>query len=114
MDIDRRQLKKRFPHLAQEMEDGETKVSMTSIRSDTETGERAVSKKFEGYNPDVIDFLRRCDNEEQAEEVIKFLLKKKEISRDYASRLRRQLKGKGVRSFGSKKEGDYYVRQAGL
>jgi len=114
METDKRQFKKRFPHLAQEMGDGESKVSMTSIRSDTETGEKAVSMKFEGYNPDVIDFLRRCDNEVQAEEVIKFLLKKKEISRDYASRLRRQLKGKGVRSFGLKKEGDYYVRQAGL
>lgn len=114
MEIDKRRFKKRFRHLAQEMEDRETKMSMTSVRSDTEAGEKAVSKKFEGYNPDVIDFLRRCDNEEQAEEVIKFLLKKKEISQGYASRLRRQLKEKGVRSFGSKKEGDYYIKQAGL
>ena len=114
MEIDKRQFRKRFSHLAEEMDDRESKMPMTSVRSDAEAGEKAVSKKFEGYNPDVIDFLRRCDNEEQAEEVIKFLLKKKEISRGYASGLRRQLKEKGVRSFGSKKEGDYYVRQAGL
>ena len=114
MEIDKRQFKKRFRQLAQEMEDGESKMSMTSVRSDTEAGEKAVSKKFEGYNPDVIDFLRRCDNEEQAEEVISFLLKKKEISRSYASRLRRQLREKGVSSFGSKKECDYYLRRAGL
>ena len=114
MEIDRRQLRKRFPHLTQEMEGGESKVSMESIRSDTEGGEKAVSREFEGYNPDIIDFLRRCDNRKQAEEVISFLLKKEEISRDYARRLRRQLKEKGVRSFGAKKEVDYYLRQAGL
>lgn len=114
MEIDSKQFKKRFPHLARQMEGGESKATMTSIRSDTEAGEKAVSKQFEGYNPDVIDFLRRCDNKEQAEEVITFLLKKKEIGRDYAGRLRRQLKEKGVRSFGSKKEGAYYLRQSGL
>ena len=114
MEIDKRQFRKRFRRLAEEMEDRESRMSMTSVRSDTEAGERAVPKEFEGYNPDVIDFLRRCDNEEQAKEVIRFLLKKKEISRGYASRLRRQLLEKGVRSFGSKKDGDHYIRQAGL
>ncbi len=114
MEIEKRQFKKRFPHLAEEMEGGEGKMSMTSVRSDTEAGEKAVSKQFEGYNPDVIDFLRRCDNEEQAEEVIGFLLKRKEISRSYATKLRKQLEEKGVRSFGPKKEGDYYLRRGGL
>ena len=114
MDVDKEQLRKRFPRLAQEIEGGEGSVPMTSIRSETETGEKAASEEFEGYNPDVIDFLRRCENEEQGEEVIRFLLDRKEISRSYASRLRRQLREKGVRSFGSKKECDYYLRRAGL
>jgi len=114
MDVDKEQLRKRFPRLAQEIEGGEGSVPMTSIRSETKTGEKVASEEFEGYNPDVIDFLRRCESEEQGEEVIRFLLDKKEISRSYASRLRRQLREKGVRSFGSKKECDYYLRRAGL
>jgi len=114
MEIDRRQFRKRFPHLTQEMEGERSKASMESIRSDTEGEEEAVSREFEGYNPDVIDFLRRCDNRKQAEEVITFLLKTKEISQDYARMLKRQLKEKGVRSFGAKKEVDYYLRRVGL
>ena len=37
-----------------------------------------------------------------------------EISGEYAGRLRKQLKEKGVRSFGSKKEEDYYLKQGAL
>ncbi|MEM2715000.1 MAG: DUF2095 family protein, partial [Candidatus Bathyarchaeia archaeon] len=74
---------------------------------------KAASRKFDGYNPDVIDFIRRCDTEEQAEEIIAYLEKKGEISQSYASNLRKQLKEKGVRSFGPKKEEAYYLRQAG-
>jgi len=69
---------------------------------------------FRGYNPDVIDFLRRCDNEKQAYEIIDYLEKRKEISAEYASQLRKQLRERGVRSFGSKKEDGYYLKQAGF
>jgi hypothetical protein len=90
----------------------ETKIS--SVRSDPTTGEKAVSRRFTGYTPDVIDFLRRCDKVEQAEEIIGYLEKRKEISFEYARKLRKQLKEKGIRSFGSKKEDDYYLKQDGF
>jgi hypothetical protein len=114
MDLDERRFKKMFPHLAQELRRGESKISIESIRSDIEAGEKAASKQFEGYNPDVIDFLRRCDNERQAREMVGYLEQRKEISREYAGRLRKQIKEKGVRRFGPKKEEDYYVKKAGL
>jgi hypothetical protein len=60
--------------------------------------------------PDVVDFIRRCDNEKQALEIVDFMLNRGEISDEYAGRLRKQLRSKGVRSFGSKKEDDYYSR----
>ncbi|MFQ6080456.1 MAG: hypothetical protein ACE5OW_02170 [Candidatus Bathyarchaeia archaeon] len=44
------------------MEAGEHRMTITSVRSDIQTGERASSKKFVGYMPDVINFLRRCDD----------------------------------------------------
>jgi hypothetical protein len=114
MDIDKEKFRKMFPHLAKEMDAREYRITITSVRSDLQTGEEATSRKFAGYMPDVIDFLRRCDNEQQAEEIIGYLERRGEISQDYAERLRKQLKEKGVRSFGTKKEDDYYLKQAGF
>jgi hypothetical protein len=37
-----------------------------------------------------------------------------EITRENAQELRKQLQQKGVRSFGPKKEEDYYFKQSGL
>jgi len=111
MEIGKKRFKTMFPHLSQEMEQKQHRVAISSVRSDVQTGENASSKRFEGYTPDVIDFIRRCDNEQQAIEIIDFLEKRQEIDSAYAQRLRRQLKTKGVRSFGPKKEEDYYSRQ---
>jgi len=114
MNIDRKKFRKMFPHLAQELEAEDSRMAITSVRSDLQTGEKASSEKFTSYMPDVIDFIRRCDNEKQAEEIINYMEGRREISRDYARRLRKQLREKGVRSFGSKKEEDYYLKQGGF
>ena len=114
MAIDKKRFAKIFPHLAQEMETGDCRVAITSVRSDSQTGEKASHRKFTNYMPDVIDFLRRCDTAQQAEEIICYLEERREISSNYARRLKKQLKEKGVRSFGSKKEDDYYLRQDGF
>jgi len=114
MEIDKERLKKMFPHLAEELEDREHRVPITSVRSDLQIGEKSSFRGFDTYMPDVIDFIRRCDNEQQAEEIINYLEKKKEIRHEYARKLKKQLREKGVRSFGSKKEEGYYFRQGGL
>lgn len=117
LGIDWETLKKHFPALAREIEEKRTRsLSISGVRSSVEAGERISSwrygkPKFWGYEPDVIDFIRRCDTEEQALEIINFLEKRGEISKDYADRLRRQLKEKGVRSFGSKKEPGWYFKE---
>ncbi len=90
----------------------EARIAINSVRSDIQTGEKASSSKFVSYTPDVIDYIRRCDTEQQAKEIIAYLEKRREISRQYAQRLRKQLKEKGVRSFGPKKEEDYYLKKA--
>ena len=51
---------------------------------------------------------------EQAEEIINYLEKRCEISSEFAKNLRNQLKTKGVRSFGMKKEDEYYLKQEGF
>jgi hypothetical protein len=114
MDLEKDKLRKIFPNLAEEMENKNCETKITSVRSDAATAEKAVSKKFAGYTPDIIDYLRKCDKPEQAEEIICYMEKREEISSDYAKKLRKQLKTKGVRSFGAKKEDDYYLKQDGF
>ena len=110
MEIDKETFKKLFPNLAREMELGECKVTINSIRTNIKAGEKAASRKFQHYDPDVIDFIRRCDTEEQAEEIIDYMERRGEITTEYAKKLRKQLKEKGVRSFGPKKEEGYYFK----
>ncbi len=117
-----------FPNLVKELENGENKVQIDSVRPSLAKAEEAVTDsdetmaseaenalpdKFRHYNPDVVDFIRRCDTQAQAEEIIAFLERKGEITQNNATELRSQLKKEGLRSFGPKKEDNYYFRQSG-
>lgn len=111
MELDKKALKKMFPNLAKEMESDENKVQVNSVRTDSQTGEKAtIAENFTSYAPDVMDFIRRCGTEEQAREIINYMERRSEISKSHAKRLLKQLEEKGVRSFGSKKEEDYYLK----
>ncbi len=110
--MDKKSFKEKFPNLYREVEGGENKVAINSFRTDGEASEEACNK-LRNFNPTVIDFIRRCDTEEEAKTIILFLEKRKEITSKQAAQLRKQLKTKGVRSFGSKKEDNYYFRQGG-
>jgi hypothetical protein len=114
MEIDKKSFKKMFPNLSEELEGGEGKVPIDAVRTDPDAAEKAVPDKFRNYDPTVVDFIRRCDTEEQAEAIIAFLEKRGELTEEYAAKLREQLKREGVRSFGSKKEEHYYFKQGGL
>jgi hypothetical protein len=111
VDLDKESLKKMFPNLTKELQTNGNKVHVNSVRTDQEDGEKAAtSQGLDHYMPDVIDFIRRCDTKEEAEEIIDYTEKMGEIDGKYAQKLRRQLREKGVRSFGTKKEHDYYLR----
>lgn len=114
MEIDQKSFKKMFPNLSKELELGGSKVAISSVRTDSDAAEKALSDKFRHYNPTVVDFIRRCDTEVQAEAVIVYLEKRGELTKECAEGLRKQLKNEGVRSFGSKKEENYYFKQGGL
>ncbi len=111
MEIDKKVLKKMFPNLAKEIEETQQRVGISSVRSEVKDAEKASSKRFANYIPDVVDFIRRCDNEQQADEIIGYLEKRKEIGPEYAKGLRKQVKEKGIRSFGPKKEEGYYSKR---
>jgi hypothetical protein len=133
MAIDKKSIKKIFPHLYEELENGEVKVPINAVRKNPlEAEEEAVTgkececaeeevtscsetpDKLRHFYPSAVDFIRRCDTEAQAEEIIAYLQKKGEITKENAEQMRCQLKSSGVRSFGPKKEEYHYFKEGGL
>jgi hypothetical protein len=110
MAFDKETVKKMFPNLAKELDADDNSVAINSVRTDPPAGENASSKRFSHYMPDIIDFIRRCDSNKQAEEIIAYMEMRGEIEKQYAAKLRKQLRVSGVRSFGPKKEHDYYLK----
>lgn len=129
MEIDKKSVKKMFPNLIKELETSDNKVAINSVRADPLRAEapaddaeetmlaetkNALPDKFRHYNPTAVDFIRRCDTTDQAEDIISYLQKRGEITAEQAEVLRAQIKKDGVRSFGPKKELDYYLKQGGM
>ena len=132
MAIDKKSIKKIFPHLYEELEKGEVKVPIDAVRKNPlEAEEAAVGEeceecteeefvctetpdKLRHFNPSAVDFIHRCDTEAQAEEIIVYLQKKGEITKENADQIRCQLKRDGVRSFGPKREENHYFREGGI
>ncbi len=118
-----------FPNLIKELEEGDSKVKIDSVRANTAQGEEGINEaddalteeaeaalpdKFRHYNPTAVDFIRRCDSAAQVEEIVIYLLKRGEITKEYAAEIRRQIKKDGLRSFGPKKEEGDYFKQGGI
>ena len=131
MAIDKKSLKKMFPHLYKELETSDNKVPIDAVRKNPFEAENAAEgeecekteesetstetpDKLRHFNPSAVDFIRRCDTEAQAEEIISYLQKKGEITKEYADELRCRLRRDGVRCFGPKKEDYHYFREGGL
>jgi len=134
MAIDKHSLKKMFPHLYRELaeEDSENKITIDAVYENPEEAENAADikdvteeefleptttkpvDKLRHFNPTAIDFIRRCDNEAQAQEIISYLQKRGEITQQQAQELENTLKQKGIRGFGPKKEENYYFHEGGL
>lgn len=132
MAIDKKSIKKIFPHLYEELEAGEVKVPINAVRKNPLEAEEAASgecedctgeevvpctetpDKLRHFNPSTVDFIRRCDTEAQAEEIIAYQQKKGEITKENAEQMRCQLKRDGVRSFGPKKEENHYFKEGGI
>jgi hypothetical protein len=112
VEANRKSFKKMFPHLTKELTDGENTVSIDSVRANAEEAEKSQTDKFHDYVPTVVDFLRRCSTEKEANEIIAYLEKRREITKEHAQELRKQLTQKGVRSFGPKKQEDYYFKES--
>ena len=102
--------KKFFPHLAGEMENWVSRVKLGDTEEDEGDGAPVNSRKWAGHEPDVVDFIQRCETAEQAREIIEYMEAKGEITSDRATILRRQLMEEGLESFGKRKDEGFYHR----
>jgi hypothetical protein len=101
------EFKKKYPKLAKEMEIGNGK---SDLKFNVEKPKN--NRKFAGYEPSVKDFIRRCTNETQALEIIEYMRSREEITEDKAEKLYRKLEKEGLKSFGRKKNPDYYEKES--
>ena len=110
--MEKKELKKLFPHLVDEMDKGVSKVDLNKVNEpapSTEPGYKE-DRKYAGFTPGAVDYIRRCKAPPQAEEIITFLEKKGDIGKGEASALRTQLKAKGLASFGPHKGPGFYEK----
>ena len=104
--MEKKEFKKKFPKLAAEMERGEGRADI-EFKAEKPT----PSRKFAGHDPDAIDFIRRCTTEDQAYEIIEYLEKRGEVTKEAADELCKKLREEGLRSFGRKKDHGFYERK---
>lgn len=98
--------RKKYPHLARELLDEDTGMDLELII------ERMPPDPWRGYTPGVIDYLRRCKDLEEAFEVIDYLERMGELTREEAEEYRAILREKGLEAFGPPKEDNYYYKKA--
>ena len=101
------EFKENYPALHREIREGEINISESEMR--TASGSKK-DRKFQGYIPGVVDFICRCETEEEAMEIIDYMLKKGDLTEDYAEMLKNQLKEKGLEFFGEHRTPGYYER----
>ena len=106
-EIEKTDFEDQFPVLYREIQEGEEGIADSEMR--TTSGSRK-ERKFQGYIPGVVDFICRCETEEEAMEIIDYMLKKGDLTEEYANMLKNQLKKKGLEFFGEHRAPGYYER----
>ena len=103
----REELRRRFSNTMVEIDEQRSVIRIGAVRTEKEAAEKATHS-VHGYEPTAVDFIRLCDTDEQALEILNFLEVKGDINSSYAKRLREQLVRQGLRSFGKKKSPGCY------
>ena len=88
---DKEELKKYYPHLLSEIKNKKQSIKMDSVELEIDPTHpiKKYSPPDELINPGVIDFIRRCKTNEEAFEILDFLLKKEELNLDNYNELKK-------------------------
>ncbi|WXG45519.1 MAG: DUF2095 family protein [Candidatus Atabeyarchaeum deiterrae] len=104
MAYDKESFKKRFPHLYEEIEDPKE----NNVQQPTD--ESGEVDSLSGFVPEATSYIRRAHTDDEAIEIVSYLMKRTEISNEYAKSLVQQIQEKGVRSFGTLKTWGHYEK----
>ncbi|MHA1150284.1 MAG: DUF2095 family protein [Promethearchaeota archaeon] len=118
----RENLEQYYPHLMSEIKKKTSVVRIESVDyNDNKNKEKVENTSFqidqkELRNPSALDFLRRCSSNEEAYEILDYLLKRNELSKtDYEKYLNCIEKENGLKILieesGGFKERGYYFRK---
>jgi len=118
VSYDKNELDQFLPHLMDEIINKEKSIQIDSIDYDVEDSkkleEKNVSCLDDLSNPKSIDFIRRCSTNEEAIEILDYLLEREEISREEYKKIKDKI-DKGLEKFiekcGGFKEPGYYLRK---
>jgi len=113
---------KQFPHLIKEISSKKKTIKINSYRADIEQNQEEKSLKSnelypnELYNPEAIDFLRRCTREEDALDILDYLLERNEITKQDYNKYKTIISQEGglkrlINEFGGLKRPGYYMRK---
>jgi len=98
MEFDLEEFKRKYPHLSKELEEG---IGVEKLSSLISTSEPPAM-------PGAVDYLRRCKSVQEALEVLDYLERTGELSKEHRQLLEAQLLSEGLESFGPKKDFGYY------
>ena len=129
MSIRRKDFKKCFPHLAEEIESKKMSLSIDEVQNEAageDTADSPLDIKhvhmdiietegvdiWRGFDPQAEDFIRRASTVAEAIEIIEFLIKRKELSEEKAEELLHILHTQGLQAFGPHKRPGYYLIEA--
>jgi len=118
VSYDKNELDQFLPHLMDEIINKEKSIQINSIDYDVEESKQLEEKKVSCLdnlsNPKAIDFIRRCSSNQEAIEILDYLLERDEITREEYRELKNQIDNgleKFIKQSGGFKEPGYYVRK---
>ena len=122
VEYDKEKFQSKFPHLMEELSNKEQSIKIDSITNEIEKfWDETPSKREEKIpneliNPGAIDFLRRCTTNEEAFEIIDFLLQRNELTGEEHDELYGKIVQEGglqklIEESGGLKKTGYYERK---
>jgi hypothetical protein len=119
---DKDEIRNKFPHLIEEISTRKKSLKIKSIDMNVEQENEKKSQESnnvypnELYNPGAVDFLRRCTNNEDAIEILDYLIERKEIAVEDYHRLKNIISQEGglkrlIEEYGGLKRPGYYMRK---
>ena len=122
ISYDKIELDEYLPHLMSEVSESKKSLKIDSVNFKIEQEFEELIQNSnnyypeELYNPKAIDFIRRCTNDEEAIEILDYLLRRKKISKEEYKLFKSQiLKKEGLKKLieehGGFKESGYYEKK---